>query len=397
MKNIISIIVLIIIIFTACKKDNKVIDTSSFSKTKIDGTSQKGPFLNGSSLTLFELNTNYSQTGKSFNTQISDNLGSFQLNNIEIQTPFAKLKADGFYFNEITNSNSTAAISLYAISDFSNKNTVNVNLLSTLEVSRIEYLLNNGWTFNAAKLQSQTEILNIFSVHKIGIPESELLDISKDGDNNAILLAVSLILQGYRTEAELTQLLGDINTDIRIDGILNSPTIGTALINDAKLLSLSTIRNNIENKYVSLGITTPISNFEKYINQFKDSSNYIFNNFIKYPFIVNSKQNLLKDSVFTVTSGTQYSIGAHLPIGTSLKIVVKGSVGYNMSGSGVWPAQNIGWTINNYWPDSMIFRTTGANQTVDIPFQFGPSPSSMDFVIYENNTISPIRIKTVTY
>ena len=281
MKNIISIIVLIIIIFTACKKDNKVIDTSSFSKTKIDGTSQKGPFLNGSSLTLFELNTNYSQTGKSFNTQISDNLGSFQLNNIEIQTPFAKLKADGFYFNEITNSNSTAAISLYAISDFSNKNTVNVNLLSTLEVSRIEYLLNNGWTFNAAKLQSQTEILNIFSVHKIGIPESELLDISKDGDNNAILLAVSLILQGYRTEAELTQLLGDINTDIRIDGILNSPTIGTALINDAKLLSLSTIRNNIENKYVSLGITTPISNFEKYINQFKDSSNYIFNNFTK--------------------------------------------------------------------------------------------------------------------
>lgn len=397
MKRIINSLILTVFLFNGCKKDNNEINSFSFSKSSIGGNSQKGPFLNGSSVTLFELNANYSQTGKSFTTQISDNLGSFQINNIEIQTQFAKLKADGYYFNEVSNSYSTSPISLYAISDLSDKNTINVNLLTTLEVSRIEYLISNGWTFNAAKLQSQSEILNIFSIQENGIPDSELLDISKDGDNNAILLAISLILQGYRTEAELTQLLGDINSDIRTDGVLNSPTLGTALINDAKLLSLPAIRSNIENKYFSLGIATPISNFEKYINQFIDSTNYIFSNYITYPFIVNTKQNLLKDSVFVVSGGTPYSIGAYLPTGSSLKIVAKGSSGYNMSGCGIWSAQNIGWTINNFWPDSMIFSTTGSDQTVDVPFQFGSSPNSIDFAIYENNTVTPTRIKTITF
>jgi len=49
------------------------------------------------------------------------------------------------------------------------------------------------------------------------IPDSELLDITKSGDNNAILLAVSLILQGFRSEAELTELLAAISNDIRTD------------------------------------------------------------------------------------------------------------------------------------------------------------------------------------
>lgn len=392
-KNVILIILITAIIF-ACKKDKDL--TISFTKEKIDGVSQKGPFVNGSSLTLYELDENFSQTGKSFNTQILDNLGSFEISNINIQNSYAKLKADGYYFNEIKNVNSSSTLTLYAISDLTNKTTVNVNLLSTLEVSRIEYLITHGSNYNSAKQQAQSEVLNIFSIHKSGIPESELLDISQDGDNNAILLAVSLIIQGYRTEAELAQLLGDISTDIRQDGILNSSSLGSSLINDAKLLSLTNIRSNLENKYLSLGASTTIPNFEKYISHFIDSTNFIFNKFIQYPFIVNSKQNLIKDSIFTVTGGLQYSIGAYLPIGTSLKILVKGSAGNSLSGTGVWSTQNIGWTYNNYFPDSMVFKAIGNNQTVDIPFQLGP-PTSLDFLIYENNSEIPTRTKTVQY
>lgn len=387
---------LLSLILFSCSKDNVEISpgpkVETFTKALIDGKSQKGPFLNSSSLTLFELDNSFTQTGNVFNTQILDNLGSFQLNNINIQTSYAKLKADGFYFNEILNSNSTAPITLYALSDLTNKSTVNVNLLSTMEISRIEYLLNNGSTFNNAKQQAQSEILNIFSINKVGIAESELLDISIDSDDNAILLAISLILQGYRTESELTQLLGDISTDIRTDGILNSQTIGNSLINDAQLLSLPTIRSNIENKYTSLGATTIIPNFEKYINQFIDSTNFTFTNFIEYPYIVNTKENLLTDSVFTIAGAIKYSIGAYLPIGTSLRVLIEG----NFNGSGIWSMQNTGWTINNYFPDSMVFTTTGNNQTVEVPFQFGP-PTSLDVLIYENNSPTPTRTKIIGY
>ena len=48
---------------------------------------------------------------------------------------------------------------------------------------------------------------------------SEYLDISQPGDKNAILLAISVILQGYLSVAELSELLANITTDIREDGL----------------------------------------------------------------------------------------------------------------------------------------------------------------------------------
>ncbi|MDP3444043.1 MAG: hypothetical protein Q8T08_14400 [Ignavibacteria bacterium] len=392
MKRNFGFAVLIAMSLMACDKN----ENPSFTKAKIEGLSQKGPFVNGSSLTLFELDDSYAQTGKSFNTQIVDNLGSFELSNIGIQTSFAKLKADGYYFNEIKNTNSASSIALYAFSDLTDKSTVNVNLLSTLEVSRIEYLLAQGIGFDAAKQQAQHEVAAIFSIYETGIPDSELLDISKAGDDNAVLLAISLILQGYRTEAELTQLLGDIATDIRTDGVLSSPIIGTSLINDAKLLSLPTIRNNIDNKYLSLGETVSIPDFEKYVTQFIDSTNYVFEKFIEYPFIVNTKMNLLKDSVFEVLSGTDYSVGVLLPIGTSIKVVVKSTPGFDAVQYGWLIMENDGWGFNNHYPDSAVLTAVGDNKIVNIPFRFGP-PSSLDFIIYENNSPTPTRTKTIQY
>ena len=144
--------------------------------------------------TVNELLSSLAPTGRNFNIQITDNRGSFQLSNITLVSPFVSLRADGFYYNEITGSQSVAQLTLYCLSDLTNKTTINVNLLSHLEKPRIEYLISQGITFNIAKKQAEAEVLNIFNIHKNNIPESELLDITQSGDNNAILLAVSLIL-----------------------------------------------------------------------------------------------------------------------------------------------------------------------------------------------------------
>lgn len=50
------------------------------------------------------------------------------------------------------------------------------------------------------------------------------------GDDNAILLAVSLILQGYPYTSNLSELLAKISTDIREDGVLKNPALGSILI-----------------------------------------------------------------------------------------------------------------------------------------------------------------------
>jgi hypothetical protein len=398
MKNNTFLIIFLILTVYSCKKDKLDNSPQPFTKNELSGYSQKGPFVNGSSLTLFELNSNYSQTGNVFNTQLLDNTGIFQLSNLTLSTSFAKLKADGYYYNEVANTVSQSQLTLYALSDLSTINSVNINLMTTLEVSRIEYLLSTGLNFSTAKRQAQSEIMRIFSITRPNISESELLNISQNGDDNAILLAISIILQGYRTEADLTQLLGDISTDIRTDGILNSQQTGSALINDIRLMNLATIRNNITNKYLSLGVNATIPPFETYIHQFIDSTNYTFNNFILYPYIVSTRENLLYDSSFYVTGGIDYSMSAVLPIGTSLKVVIKPTPGFNWNSGNIGFAilQNVGWTFNNDgYPDSVYLYANGNNQSIDIPVQFG-SPTSSDFFIYENGVTTPTRVKTIT-
>ena len=54
-------------------------------------------------------------------------------------------------------------------------------------------------TFASVKTQAQTEILSFFNIDNVTLGNSETLDISKSGDGNAVLLAISAILQSDKT------------------------------------------------------------------------------------------------------------------------------------------------------------------------------------------------------
>ena len=87
------------------------------SLESLSGWVQKGPFINGTSVNVAELSDELYQSGENFNAQISDNRGSFELKKIELSTRFVELKADGFYYNEISGNPSSARLVLYALSD----------------------------------------------------------------------------------------------------------------------------------------------------------------------------------------------------------------------------------------------------------------------------------------
>ena len=53
------------------------------SKESFKGYIQKGPYINGSSVTITQLDEEMNQTGKVFSTQIIDNSGNFEQKNIE--------------------------------------------------------------------------------------------------------------------------------------------------------------------------------------------------------------------------------------------------------------------------------------------------------------------------
>ena len=107
----------------------------------ISGGSQKGPFVNGSSVTVLELGEeSLAQTGSSYEGKIKNDKGEFSLKVAKLVSPYVLLKANGFYRNEITGEKSKSPVTLYALTDLSERDEANVNLLTHMPYERSIYL-----------------------------------------------------------------------------------------------------------------------------------------------------------------------------------------------------------------------------------------------------------------
>ena len=240
---------------------------------KLKGFVQKGPYIQGTEINVREMfpyifdnnSTTLIFTGKTYTGIIEDDLGTFSIKGI-LDYNIVELSAMGYYFNEVTGSLSNSNLNLQAISDLNDNSSINVNLMTHLEKKRVEHLMDNGSTLKAAKEKVQGEILKIFNIDNVTLGNSESLDISKAGTGNAVLLAISTILQSDKTEAQLTELLSKFNNDIRTDGTLDSTTLKQTLVDDTDYLKprVASIRSNIENRYSNLGISAVIPAFEDY-------------------------------------------------------------------------------------------------------------------------------------
>jgi len=179
----------------------------------VDGRAQKGPFSSGTRVSIAELDANFVQTGRSFATTMNDDKGSFAIRGVALGTPYARVEVSGFYFDEVRGRLSDSPLSLFSYVDLSDRSTSNINLLGHLEAARIDYLVAERQTqFAAAKAQAHQEVLRLFEIEPETVAAAELLEISQDSDGNAALLAISLLLQGTREVAELSELLSNIQT-----------------------------------------------------------------------------------------------------------------------------------------------------------------------------------------
>jgi hypothetical protein len=153
-----------------------------------------------------------------------------------------------------------------ALADLRDSTTINVNLLTHLERARVLALVDSGMAFSAAKTQAQHEVLAMFNLAEAAIGRSETLDIAQEGEGNAILLAISAILQSNRSEAQLTELLSTLSSDLGTDGVLNSATARQALVDGMEYVKprRAAIRSNIVNRYAALGVPASVPPFEAY-------------------------------------------------------------------------------------------------------------------------------------
>lgn len=184
----------------------------------ISGVSQKGPFVNGAAVSVHELDgKKLVQTGKTFKGNISNAKGEFSISSVTLASPYAILEASGYFLNEVNGEKSNSTITLNAITDLRDRKTVNINLLTHLEYDRVLYLVESGLDVASAKKQAENEIFQIFGIGAVET-NSEDLSIFGETDENAALLAVSVLMLGNRSEADLTEFLTNFAADIKADG-----------------------------------------------------------------------------------------------------------------------------------------------------------------------------------
>ena len=100
MKRYLPLALVALFIF-ACEK-NPEEDKAQTKDYSVSGLVEKGPFVSGSTLNLQPLNEAFTPVGTNFHTDITDNDGSFNLGKISLDTPYATLSANGYFFNEVT-------------------------------------------------------------------------------------------------------------------------------------------------------------------------------------------------------------------------------------------------------------------------------------------------------
>lgn len=237
---------------------------NAIAEAVVSGVVQKGPFAAGSKIIAYELNgDSLLQTGKAFVGK-TDKRGAFKLNNVSLVSQYAILEGSGYFFNEVTGEKSQGQISLNALVDLSNREKVNVNLLTQLEYDRVVYLVTKkGMSVNEAKKQAEREIAKtLFNVEDSY--EFEDLNIFGNTDGDAMLLAISALTLANLSDGDFSELLAEFSSDIEEDGSFDDMEKRAEMADFASVyMDLKKVRKNVENFDSS-----DVPDFEKYIYGF---------------------------------------------------------------------------------------------------------------------------------
>jgi len=350
MKKISHLILIVFLLFiSSCEREGN----EPLQNFEIKGFAQKGPYRSGTNITVIELKDNLQPTGLNYYTTVTDNLGSFLIPDVELSSNYAELMADGFYFNENWGRTTYVKLLLKAITDLSVQSETNVNILTHISVDRVKYLVQNeGKTFNDAKTQAQNEILKIFNLEDENTENYEQLDISKEGELNSKLLAISSIIQGNRSIADLTELLTDISSDIKTDGTIDSKDLQTKLATSAVLCNLGGIRENLADYYNNDSV---FNTFKYHVKHFIENTE--FESLVDFNFTKNTTEGinllaLLDNS--TLDTDSVYCLGSNLTninlddlfIGYSIiKLSESGTVNYS-------PIDLTAWSYDTHYCSS---------------------------------------------
>lgn len=257
--------IIAIALFFGCSKHNSPLtnlpNTPAIDTAKINGTVEKGPFVRGSVVTIFELDSNLDATGKSFKTEVQDDIGSFSIDIPKLSTKYIRISATGIYFNEIEGQLSSSPITLNAILDIEKSKNVHINVLTHLEEIRIKSLLKKEKiSFSDAKVKVLNEISKAFFLKIPPTINSDQITIIKNNEDSNILIGISgILLNISKSEKKsLKEVLDKISANLNENGTLHDD-FATIVKQNIESLNPALVSSNIQNRYRELNV--PLGDF----------------------------------------------------------------------------------------------------------------------------------------
>lgn len=262
----IGVLAVVLVISAACTKN----PDDGFTQTShiISGKVEKGPMVRGSQIDMRTLEKSLVPTGSSYTTTIENNTGDFNFGALKVDSPYAKLTADGYFFNEVRGSLSTSPIKLDAIVDLSDNATVNVNVLTHLKSNRIVYLVTEEKkSFKDANSQAQNELLSQFGLQRYADTDASQYSITSGNDAAGALIAVSSLILSDRSEAEIVEYLSLLSNEFSKTGSFSESTLEKLRKTRNYLNSrLGDIAYNVTQRYQELGYEVKVMDLAYYFD-----------------------------------------------------------------------------------------------------------------------------------
>lgn len=185
-----------------------------------------------------------------------------------LKSPYVKLSASGYYFNEVTGELSKGTLALNAVANLQNAADVNLNILSHLKYQRVmDLVAKDGKSFKEANNQAQEEVLKTFGLEKYAKTDVNHFSITSGTDEAAALIAVSSLILYNRSEAQITEYLSQLSEEFAEDGNF-SETTKLQIRKDMFSLEskLPQIAENIKKRYQEMGKEVAVKNLIYYFD-----------------------------------------------------------------------------------------------------------------------------------
>ena len=283
--------------FGAASNTASSLDTAETRRegAHIVGVAQKGPFRYGTSVKLIELDSvqRLADSKLTHKACVLDADGNFSFDSVDLKSPYLRVEAKGFFRNELTGGISASPITLNAVVDVTERDSVNVNMLTHMEMPRVLKLVENSGNnqpIRTVKGQALQEILASFEIRLGGAsgagngngfgwgfgqqqqPVSdgtfaEDISLFDGSDYSGALLAVSVMMQRKGSGEEMLQYAAGIAERIKGNGNWDDNNAKADLADWLMELdtsgSYATIRNNIASWHMG-----DVPEFEKHLKHF---------------------------------------------------------------------------------------------------------------------------------